>query len=296
MADTTNKVWFLRNGDQLNRNEELLGGKRYPFKIEILDQDRALTSEKRACDRCGGQGGHSAWNHTGWTCFKCNGNRFIESKEVKLYSASKVNKLDILAKKRLASKLKKEAERQAADKKKRAGLQEENQLLNEDKYPSTLKILREYNGKDSFLVEIKKNAFSGYLLTDNQAKAVITVYEKLTEKERWDGLIQTIEKNQTLAPTGRHELTGYVLSAKWQEQGYGRSGLKILFLDERGFKVYVTSPKGLTDHMTKGSDGDLILSTARKLKITFTATLKTKEDYFAFGTRPSKCKALSQDG
>lgn len=34
---------------------------------------------KDRCDRCGGEGGSSHWAMTGYTCFKCNGRRFLET-------------------------------------------------------------------------------------------------------------------------------------------------------------------------------------------------------------------------
>lgn len=59
------------------------------------------------CDRCGGQGGSEAWRHTGWTCYKCGGARFLAPRQTPLYTAEKLGKLNATRDKRLAAKAEK---------------------------------------------------------------------------------------------------------------------------------------------------------------------------------------------
>lgn len=52
------------------------------------------TIEARRCNRCGGAGGSDRWAHTGWTCFECGGSGRGRPREVKLYTADRIAKLD----------------------------------------------------------------------------------------------------------------------------------------------------------------------------------------------------------
>lgn len=85
-------------------------------------------------------------------------------------------------------------------------------------------------------------------------------------------------------PEGRCNITGVVMSTKWVEvaAGYNTSyTLKGLILDDRGFKVWGTIPRSLTEQF---SDADL-----KGLRISFAATCsRGSEKGFGFYSRPTK--------
>lgn len=59
----------------------------------------------RRCVRCGGAGGSKAWDHTGWTCYRCSGDgRDPVNERIKLYTAEQNAKLDEIARKKAAKK------------------------------------------------------------------------------------------------------------------------------------------------------------------------------------------------
>lgn len=50
-----------------------------PFKIDKNGTKYYLDCR---CRRCGGEGGSSAWNYTGWTCYRCHGTGYDPSPRV----------------------------------------------------------------------------------------------------------------------------------------------------------------------------------------------------------------------
>ena len=78
-------------------------------------------------------------------------------------------------------------------------------------------------------------------------------------------------------PTGKIEISGIVLTTKWQESMYG-STLKMLVQDDRGFKVWGSVPSKLEN--VKGRS------------VSFSATIQPSEDdeKFGFFKRPTKAK------
>lgn len=295
---TSTEVWFLRSGCQFDPKEILCGTvKRFPGAVEIKNKDCAVVSENRFCSRCGGQGGSQKWDHTGWTCYQCGGSCFGPARSVKLYSSSKLEQLNKARDKRRTT-LAKQREKQRLALEQERALRKESMLAhNTHNYPEAMAVLTDYQGDNPFLVEIKSLAIGGEELSKGQAEAVLSVWNALQEKNRWDTLVSTIEENRQAAPHGRIEVSGYILSAKWYEQSFqGRSNhvIKILMIDDRGFKLWTTAPKGLSVHMKRDEEGYLIPESARKLRIKFKATIepKSEDPYFAFGKRPGKCELL----
>ena len=97
-----NKDYFTRDG------ETAIG------KITDINDSlgSAKTRVKTWCQRCGGRGGSDAWKHTGWTCYKCNGEGSQGYKTITVYTEEKLAKLD---KKRDALRAKKAEEKAIKD-------------------------------------------------------------------------------------------------------------------------------------------------------------------------------------
>ena len=104
-------ILFSRDGKPLVPNAKDAKGK--PLRVQ-----------DRICWRCGGMGGAEAWRHTGWKCYRCDGNGVDPVRErVKLYTEDQLVKLNErkarLDATRAAAKAERdrvEAERRAAEK------------------------------------------------------------------------------------------------------------------------------------------------------------------------------------
>jgi hypothetical protein len=79
-------------------------------------------------------------------------------------------------------------------------------------------------------------------------------------------------------PQGRVEVTGTVLSTKYQESNFGGCH-KMLVQSDAGWKVWGTIPSSL-GYNCKG------------LRVSFTATVEPKEAAFGFFSRPSKANVI----
>ena len=253
--------------------------------------------ENRICSRCGGQGGSQRWEYTGWTCYQCGGSCFDAPRSVKLYSSSKLEQLNNARDKRRTTLASKREEKRLALEQERARRTESVLALNNQNFPEAMAVLIDYQGDNPFLVKVMNLVTGGEPLSEKQASSVLSVWSAVQEKKRWETLVSTIEENRQVAPHGRTELSGYILSAKWYEQSFqGKSNhvIKILMIDDRGFKLWSTAPKGLSEHMERDEEGYLIPESARKLRVKFKATIepKSEDPYFAFGKRPGKCELL----
>jgi len=80
---------------------------------------------------------------------------------------------------------------------------------------------------------------------------------------------------------GRGEVTGEVLTLKWQDNAYG-GALKMLVKDDRGFKLWGTVPRAIDQHAERGS------------RVKFVATVEAKpgEKGFGFFSRPTKAEVI----
>lgn len=283
-------TWFLRDGSQPQLQATICSGKaRYLSAITPTSKDRATITEQHVCSRCGGAGASDRWAHTGRTCYQCGGSGTMGTKATPLYSAEKLAKLVATQEKRhaaLKAKKQAQAEQAAAE---RAAVAAE--LLNSARatYPEAVAFLEQYQGESEFLNELQDKLFTGFPFTDNMAQAVLKVKAGLAKKQDWDTLVAKIESNDTPITPGRQVISGYVISVKWKESFRGRT-LKMLMLDDRGFKVWCTTPRPLASLIPRDEDGELDTHKVRKAYIRFTASLAPSDDddRFAFATRPAK--------
>ena len=91
------------------------------------------------------------------------------------------------------------------------------------------------------------------------------------------------------APTGRIEVSGEVISAKWQP-GYARYSedtLKMLVKTDAGWKLWATVPRAAVDELANGNND--VAKVIRGGRITIKATVEPSQDdpKFAFGKRPT---------
>lgn len=118
-------------------------------------------------------------------------------------------------------------------------------------------------------------------LSEGQMEAVERNMEKDNQRsaERDARIEREAAMDKTPVPEGRQEISGEVISSKWKDTPYGQS-LKMLVLDDRGFKVYGSVPSAATDEVKTG------------VRISFIASVERSEDdeYFGFFKRPADHK------
>lgn len=129
-------------------------------------------------------------------------------------------------------------------------------------------------------------------LSDKQiafvAKLLAEVEEKVAARvERDAAPVVEVEETRELAPSGRVQITGEVVHFKTETRTYGwneTTVTKILVVEDRGFKVWVTLPASVN-------------GAAKHDRITFTATLEPSNDdkYFAFASRPVKASFVNKE-
>lgn len=85
--------WFYREGSEFTAFNN--GGTFAKLVNENPDKGTATSHHVDNCHRCGGAGGSDAWKFTGWTCYRCGGLGREGGRNTKLYSAEKLEKLNV---------------------------------------------------------------------------------------------------------------------------------------------------------------------------------------------------------
>lgn len=129
--------------------------------------------------------------------------------------------------------------------------------------------MAELEGADNFLDDLLRGLVKYGSLTERQLphahRLVAELPAQIAEQEARDAALP----DPAPVIEGRIAITGLVLATKWQESDYG-GALKMLVLDDRGFKVWGTVPSAL--------GGDV-----REERVTFTATVERSRDDETFG-------------
>lgn len=217
------------------------------------------------CAKCSGTGflPEYAGIHQG-VCFDCNGTRGKYTTQRKLDRNAK-------ARERYAAKREeREAERiakEAAKAAEAAAQVEAAKAAYAANNPEVMAALKVLGGK--FGESLRDDFERTGDLTQNQARAAVRIAKE-----------QATEPEAAPVPAGRLEVTGTVKTTKWVDNAYGGS-LKMLVLDDRGFKVWGTVPSAL--EVDRGS------------RVTFKATLEASADdeTFGFFKRPASASLVA---
>jgi hypothetical protein len=145
--------------------------------------------ERKICNRCGGAGGASQWNHTGWTCYDCGGEGHRGTHAVPVYTAEKLAQLNAAQAKRDAKRLAKhEAER--VRKTAEFEAQVDSFLA---KHGALIDEASEFASNNNFIADLIHKAYIWLGLTEKQDEALRNAIErerdssKVVENSRWVG-------------------------------------------------------------------------------------------------------------
>ena len=193
--------------------------------------------------------------------------------------------------------------RSAADRRRRQELVRILDQSAEDVQGSVAKIIAyirsdEFGGDSSYITTLKtlfaedsiEPKHLGYAVSAAQAyrRHLETTAERAAREARHQAEADR-RANAQPVPTGKHTVEGVVISTRIQENHFSRNGgitLKMVVLDNRGFKIWSTLPATITP---AGAVEDLVGSRVR-----YTATLKPSPDDNTFGSakRPTKATVL----
>lgn len=224
------------------------------------------------CGRCGGSGYIEFYKHVdGGLCYGCNGSpesavtygvlRRRERSFVNRYNRATLK--DALAKIEVESRF--------------AKFNEENPGVSE-------KITGFANDGNSFALSIEKSLKKKGTLTEKQLDAVNKMINRFERESTEKSLASPV-------PAGNDVVTGTIISMKWVENrfSYNSSTLKMVVQDDRGFRVFGTAPRAITE-----GENIPYASSVEGSRVTFNATLEPSkdDDKFGFFKRPTKARLI----
>lgn len=123
-------------------------------------------------------------------------------------------------------------------------------------------------------------------ISRKQQRILMTLPQRIEEDRERQRKYEEMKANDpdpTPVVEGRIDIAGKVLSTKWQESLYGDT-LKMLVLDDRGFKVWGTVPAAIDD-VERGN------------RVAFTASVERSDDdeTFGFYKRPVKAELIIEE-
>ncbi len=305
-------------------------GKRFaegPDDVRWTDEsrERGFVEMRKPCRRCGGAGGADAWKHTGWTCYECNGSG-VDSKTVRIYTVERRAKLDAANAKRQATLAAKKEAAEAIVRAERDAAKFEIRK----RFPETFSILDELieriereaetrcypdirndisnEGVSDYAIETAIRWVQGKEVDDERLEKVVEVHDKFETAKREREAREQIEIDRkanathvaTIAGNGV-ELRGEILSIQSRENGYGENVVKMLFQDERGFRLWGTVARALLNEIFdrklvrwSREQQDYFL-TAGPIEVAFVANVDASDDdpVFGFFKRPRKGEVFS---
>jgi len=143
---------------------------------------------------------------------------------------------------------------------------------------------------NNFLLDLWTKAFD-YELSEKQVAAAARVLQSDAD---YKARKEAEKAAAAPAPSGKVQVIGEVVSARWQESAYG-STAKMVVKHESGYKVWATIPQKLWDTLEEqlGLTGTNVHASIEDFvgkTVSFTATLEVSDDdaSFAFAKRPTQ--------
>lgn len=227
------------------------------------------------CSRCSGTGSVS-WGAdvsgavldpttgrtrtVGRVCFQCNG---VGRDSHLVSSARAAERRRVAATRKALADAQDRVARREAEEAAQAAEVEEARARYSAEHPEAVEALQALR-PGAFAESVRASFAARGYLTAAQAEAVVRIAAE-----------QASEPEPSPVVEGRIRVTGTVRSTKWVDNAYGGS-LKMLVVDDRGFKVWGSVPSAL--------------SVERGDRVAFTATVKASDDdeTFGFYSRPAK--------
>ena len=177
----------------------------------------------------------------------------------------------------------------------REEIAEARRKINTDDAPGLAEAF-EMRDRNKFIAQMYESAGHGPL-TERQVYAAIGAAER--ERTKLVREIRHSAIKAAPAPAGRTRVRGEVLSTRAETSRFGgkpKTTIKMLLLDERGFRVRVTAPSKVAGFNDGHVPRDL-RSLSGKI-IAFDATLEpsANDERYAYGSRPGRAELVSDEG
>lgn len=145
------------------------------------DKGQKIGLYPRKCSRCGGQGWAEKWRHTGLKCYDCggSGDHINGPERVKLYTAEKLEKLNV-------TKAKADAKRAAKAQAAAAQAQAEADARADGFRAAYADLIAKsaLHMEDSFIGDVMRRALERNEITEKQAEAVAAAVARIEERNR----------------------------------------------------------------------------------------------------------------
>lgn len=212
-----------------------------PFKSRSISKPGVIRIDG-PCSRCGGEGGSRSWAFTGYTCWRCAGVG-REPGGIKQY-AYPADWTDEQITEHMAKRQAAADKRKAADTARKAAAAKAARAEFAAANPEAVKILRRWAKHDEFVADLARQYAERGDLSDRQIEVLLQAPAKIKARQAREKAEAERMAQATPVPTGTEQITGEVLTLKWVEGDYG-STLKMLVMEDRGFKVWGTCPRAI---------------------------------------------------
>jgi len=231
------------------------------YKI-IIRQDAVYD----ACSRCGGSGWFDMWDHiVEGECFLCHGTG-LAKRAMKALTFADIEKV-----------IRRRVRRRELEHERRVQARERELERFEARFPGAYEAAQREIGqpRSGFTADVARRILA-LKATDRQVEAFMRVISELDAR---DAERQAAYDATPDIEEGRREITGVILSVKWDEYAYPKGAFKWLIQLPTGNKVYGRVPEALVGNINKGDT------------VRFTATVERSNKDAKFGILKRPCNA-----
>jgi hypothetical protein len=175
---------------------------------------------------------------------------------------------------------------QAAHQVTRASNEARKEFLAKPDNKEAILFLESQTGDNPFFNDLRQQFASRGHLTEKQVQAVL-------KNKRGGYKPQKREKIQE----GKQEITGEILLARVQDSQEFGPRLKVLIKDDRGFNVFGTCPQAVRNSLPALVANDDGVPEVKRpgIRVTMTADVSPKEDYFGYYKYPQKASVVTDE-
>jgi len=236
------------------------------YKI-IIRQDAVYD----ACSRCGGSGWFDMWDHiVEGECFLCHGTG-LAKRPMRASTFAEIEKV-----------IRRRVRRRELEHERRVQARERELERFEARFPGAYAAAeREIEQpRSGFTADVARKILA-LKATDRQVEAFMSVISELDAR---DAERQAAYDAMPDIEEGRREITGVILSVKWDEFAYPNGAFKWLIQLPTGNKVYGRVPEALVGNINKGDT------------VRFTATVErsAKDQKFGILRRPCNAEIIAR--
>jgi hypothetical protein len=224
-------------------DDQQLGARWRAARKELTAANTVVRGRPYPCGKCGGLGYIHGFGHVlNGVCFDCNGTRTQPFRGLSGQVSPKIR----------AKRVSEQAAKRAAEVAAQAAVAQEQIAQWQAEHPSEYAFLDKRaravaagaEPRDEFYTSLYDNLQRRGSLSERQLAALQTSSARFTERA------ERASKPLAPCPTGRHEVSGRLISTDWKEDNYGGK-LVMTVEDDRGFRCWGTAPTDLVSDLDR---------------------------------------------